>query len=80
MALEAHGIYQVGRYGRWAFQGIADSIRDGFIVGGKCKIVVEGKLIMKFFSKKTVIIGVLIVLLLIFHEVQYLVAFPSWKP
>ena len=32
-ALEAHGIYQVGRYGRWKFQGIADSIRDGFIVG-----------------------------------------------
>jgi protoporphyrinogen oxidase len=31
--LEEHGIYQVGRYGRWIFQGIADSIRDGFIVG-----------------------------------------------
>lgn len=31
--LEEHGIYQVGRYGRWVFQGIADSIRDGFIVG-----------------------------------------------
>ena len=30
---------------------------------------------MKFFSKKTVIIGVLIALLLIFHGVQYLVAF-----
>jgi len=33
-ALEGHDIYQVGRYGRWVFQGIADSIRDGFIVGG----------------------------------------------
>lgn len=27
--LEANGIYQVGRYARWVFQGIADSIRDG---------------------------------------------------
>ncbi len=32
-ALEAHGIYPVGRYGRWIFQGIADSIRDGFYAG-----------------------------------------------
>jgi protoporphyrinogen oxidase len=32
-ALEEVGIYQVGRYGRWVFQGIADSIRDGFIAG-----------------------------------------------
>ena len=32
-ALESHEIYQVGRYGRWIFQGIADSIRDGFIAG-----------------------------------------------
>lgn len=31
--LEEHGIFQVGRYGRWAFQGIADSIRDGLMVG-----------------------------------------------
>lgn len=31
--LESHGIYQVGRYGRWIFQGIADSIRDGLMVG-----------------------------------------------
>lgn len=29
-ALEEQDIYQVGRYGRWVFQGIADSIRDGF--------------------------------------------------
>ena len=31
--LEEHGIYQVGRYGRWVFQGIADSIRDGLVAG-----------------------------------------------
>lgn len=33
-ALQRAGIYQVGRYGRWIFQGIADSIRDGFMAGG----------------------------------------------
>jgi hypothetical protein len=31
--LEQNDIYPVGRYARWIFQGIADSIRDGFIVG-----------------------------------------------
>jgi protoporphyrinogen oxidase len=31
--LQEHGIFQVGRYGRWVFQGIADSLRDGFVVG-----------------------------------------------
>jgi protoporphyrinogen oxidase len=31
--LEAHGIYQVGRYARWQFQGIAESIRDGLVAG-----------------------------------------------
>ena len=31
--LDRHGITQVGRYGRWSFQGIADSIRDGLSVG-----------------------------------------------
>lgn len=31
--LEANGIYQVGRYARWVFQGIADSIRDGLTAG-----------------------------------------------
>lgn len=36
--LEDHQIFQVGRYGRWIFQGIADSIRDGFVVGGAFKI------------------------------------------
>lgn len=34
---EEQGIYQVGRYGRWVFQGIADSIRDGFLVGASLK-------------------------------------------
>jgi len=34
--LEAHDIYQVGRYGRWVFQGIADSIRDGLFSGASC--------------------------------------------
>ena len=36
-ALEAAGIFQVGRYGRWIFQGIADSIRDGFIAGNSLR-------------------------------------------
>jgi len=36
-ALEEVGIYQVGRYGRWIFQGIADSIRDGFIAGSSLR-------------------------------------------
>jgi len=31
--LEKCGVYQVGRYGRWVFQGIAESIKDGFSVG-----------------------------------------------
>jgi len=35
--LERHDIYPVGRYARWIFQGIADSIRDGFIVGTSLK-------------------------------------------
>jgi hypothetical protein len=33
VALEAHDIYAVGRYARWVFQGIADSIRDGLMTG-----------------------------------------------
>jgi protoporphyrinogen oxidase len=32
-ALEEHDIQMVGRYARWVFQGIADSLRDGFYVG-----------------------------------------------
>lgn len=35
--LEAEGIFQIGRYGRWIFQGIADSIRDGFMIGAAFK-------------------------------------------
>lgn len=35
--LEQHDIYQIGRYGRWIFQGIADSIRDGFTIGASFK-------------------------------------------
>ena len=31
--LEQMGIFMVGRYARWEFQGIADSIRDGFYAG-----------------------------------------------
>jgi protoporphyrinogen oxidase len=31
--LEDHNIHQVGRYARWVFQGIADSIRDGLLAG-----------------------------------------------
>jgi protoporphyrinogen oxidase len=31
--LDGHGVQQVGRYARWTFQGIADSIRDGLAVG-----------------------------------------------
>lgn len=36
-ALEEHGIYQIGRYGKWVFQGIAESIRDGFVAGSALK-------------------------------------------
>jgi protoporphyrinogen oxidase len=31
--LESYGIHQVGRYARWFFQGIADSIKDGLLAG-----------------------------------------------
>jgi hypothetical protein len=36
-ALEEQGIYQIGRFGRWVSQGIADSIRDSFIARGAIK-------------------------------------------
>ncbi|MCA9972259.1 MAG: FAD-dependent oxidoreductase, partial [Anaerolineales bacterium] len=36
-ALQAQGIYQVGRYARWIFQGIADSIKDGFYAGASLR-------------------------------------------
>jgi len=32
-ALEGHDIYPIGRYARWVFQGISDSIKDGFFAG-----------------------------------------------
>jgi len=35
--LEQCDIYQVGRYGRWAFQGIAKSIHDGLVIGAALK-------------------------------------------
>ena len=31
--LEENDIQMVGRYARWVFQGISDSIRDGLYVG-----------------------------------------------
>jgi hypothetical protein len=31
--LEDRGIYRIGRYGCWRFQGLADSIGDGFVAG-----------------------------------------------
>ena len=34
---EKYDVLQVGRYGRWVFQGIANSIRDGLIVGSSLK-------------------------------------------
>jgi len=37
-ALEEHGIYQVGRYGRWVFQGIADSVKGGLLAGASLRI------------------------------------------
>jgi protoporphyrinogen oxidase len=32
--LEEQGIYQIGRFGRWVCQGIAESIKDGLMAGG----------------------------------------------
>lgn len=31
--LGAHGVVQIGRYGRWEFQGICDSVAEGLAVG-----------------------------------------------
>lgn len=36
-ALDAQDIVMVGRYARWVFQGIADSIRDGFFIGASLR-------------------------------------------
>ncbi|MHB9073705.1 MAG: protoporphyrinogen/coproporphyrinogen oxidase [Desulfobaccales bacterium] len=35
--LAGHNIYQVGRYARWKFQGIAESIKDGLKAGSTLK-------------------------------------------
>ncbi len=35
--LEKHNIYQIGRYGRWVFQGIASSIEEGLALNPKHK-------------------------------------------
>ncbi len=35
--MEENDILMVGRYGRWIFQGIADSIRDGLFVGASAR-------------------------------------------
>ena len=40
--LEEHNIYPIGRYGRWIFQGIADSIRDGFVAGSSFRALRDG--------------------------------------
>jgi hypothetical protein len=40
--LEDKGVYQIGRYGRWRFQGIADSIRDGFVSGSSFRTFPAG--------------------------------------
>jgi protoporphyrinogen oxidase len=40
--LEDRAIYQIGRYGRWHFQGIADSIRDGFVAGNSFRMSPAG--------------------------------------
>jgi len=37
-ALEEHDIQMVGRYARWVFQGIADSLRDGLYVGAANRV------------------------------------------
>ena len=39
--LKECGIFQVGRYGLWRFQGIADSIRDGLFFGSTMKPFVK---------------------------------------
>jgi protoporphyrinogen oxidase len=35
--LQEYDIFMVGRYGRWVFQGIADSIRDGLYAGASLR-------------------------------------------
>lgn len=35
--LEENNIYQVGRFARWVFQGIAESLKEGLVAGGVFK-------------------------------------------
>jgi protoporphyrinogen oxidase len=37
-ALAEYGVLMVGRYARWNFQGITDSLRDGFLAGQRLKL------------------------------------------
>ena len=32
-ALSRAGVHSIGRYGRWVFQGIAESLHEGFAAG-----------------------------------------------
>lgn len=41
--LEELGVHQVGRYGRWLFQGIADSIRDGLMAGAIARVEADSR-------------------------------------
>ncbi len=36
--LEGAGVFMVGRYARWRFQGIAESIRDGIVLGTAARV------------------------------------------
>ena len=40
--LAEHGISSIGRYGRWVFQGIADSIGEGLSAGSALKVMGRG--------------------------------------
>ena len=40
--LQEHDIHPIGRYGRWVFQGIADSLRDGLAAGAAFRHGHEG--------------------------------------
>lgn len=33
-ALKKHNIHQIGRYGRWKFQGVAESVKEGLVCKG----------------------------------------------
>jgi protoporphyrinogen oxidase len=38
LMLEKHGVWQVGRFARWIFQGIADSLAAGFLAGATLRV------------------------------------------